>query len=88
MITVEERKEIISKFKTSENDSGSSPVQIAILTARILALTKHLQKHRKDYSTQSGLLKMVGTRNRLLRYLRNTNRELYENTIKELGLRK
>jgi small subunit ribosomal protein S15 len=63
-------------------------VQIALLTERILQLTEHLKTHNKDHSSRRGLLKMVGRRSSLLKYLRNTNRERYLATIRSLGLRK
>lgn len=88
MLTVEERKEIIAKQAVHDKDTGSSPVQVAILTARINGLTEHLKQNRKDFSARQGLLKMVGRRNKLLRYLKKKDQALYEKTIKDLKLRK
>jgi len=88
MLTAEDRKGIISDHQMHDKDSGSSAVQIAIATARINYLTEHLRGQKKDHAARQGLLKLVGRRNRLLRYLRNTDMALYEKTIKELKLRK
>jgi len=77
-----------SKFQTHAKDTGSTKVQVALLTERILELTDHLKEHKKDFDSRSGLLKMVGRRRRLLNYLSSTEPEVYEGFIKELGLRK
>lgn len=82
------RKEIIQQHAISSNDTGSAPVQIALLSSRVNHLTEHLKSHDKDHSARRGLRLMVGKRNRLLRYLKTTNEALYEKTIKELNLRK
>jgi small subunit ribosomal protein S15 len=87
-ITKERKAELIREFQRSENDSGSPEVQIALLTARINELTEHLRVHRKDFSSRRGLLKMVSHRSRLLKYLRETDRERYLAVINKLGLRK
>jgi len=84
----EEKQEIIDRFKRHESDSGSPEVQIALLTARILHLTEHLQEHRKDHHSRRGLLKMVGKRRRLLNYLQNTDIDRYRKLLSELGLRR
>ena len=84
----EEKQEIIDRFKRHESDSGSPEVQIALLTARILHLTEHLQEHRKDHHSRRGLLKMVGKRRRLLNYLQNTDLDRYRKVLSELGLRR
>ena len=84
----EEKQEIIDRFKRHESDSGSPEVQIALLTARIQHLTEHLQEHRKDHHSRRGLLKMVGKRRRLLKYLQNTDIERYRKVLSELGLRR
>jgi small subunit ribosomal protein S15 len=82
------RKGIIEKFRCHDGDSGSSQVQIALLTHRINHINEHMKLNRKDHHTQRGLLKLVGRRNRLLRYLRENGFEEYKALIKELGLRK
>jgi small subunit ribosomal protein S15 len=68
-ITAEQKTQIVSEYKTHDNDTGSPEVQIAILTKRINELTEHLKTHKKDHSSRRGLLKMVGKRNSLLKYL-------------------
>ena len=87
-ITAEEKTQIVSDFKTNEKDTGSPEVQIAILTKRINELTEHLKTHKKDHSSRRGLLKMVGKRNSLLKYLTREDRTRYQNIIGRLGLRK
>jgi len=84
----EEKQEVIDKFKRHESDTGSPEVQIALLTARIQHLTEHLQEHRKDHHSRRGLLKMVGKRRRLLKYLQNTDVDRYRKVLSELGLRR
>ena len=86
--TKEQKTKVIKEFKTTENDSGSSVVQIAILTERIKNLTTHLIANKKDNSSKRGLEKMVNTRKKLLKYLQRTNKNSYEEIIKKLGLRK
>lgn len=88
MLTKEEKDKIIKKFKTHESDTGSPEVQIAILTAEIEQLTKHLKEHKKDFSSRRGLLRKVGMRRRLLRYLQKDNSKSYEELIKKLKLKK
>lgn len=88
MITFEERQEIISKYRTSDTDTGSPQVQVALLTERINSINEHMKQNKKDFHTQRGLLKLVGRRNRLLRYLRRVNEDGYKTLIKSLGLRK
>ncbi|MCX7845817.1 MAG: 30S ribosomal protein S15 [Dictyoglomaceae bacterium] len=87
-LTKEEKKEIIEKFKINERDSGSPEVQIALLTERIKKLTEHLKVHKKDFYSRVGLLKMIGKRRKLLRYLQEKDMERYKKLIQELGLRK
>lgn len=84
----EQRREIVEKFGAHENDSGSTAVQIAQLTANIENLTDHFREHDKDHHSRRGLLKMVGRRRRLLEYLRRCDFEAYRELIKELGLRR
>lgn len=82
------KKEIIEKFKTHDTDTGSSEVQIALLTDRIAYLTDHFQTHKKDHHSRRGLLKLVGQRRSLLNYLKNKDINKYRTLIKELGIRK
>lgn len=84
----EDKKAIIDRFKTHENDTGSPEVQIAILTERINQLTAHLQKHRKDHHSRRGLLQMVGKRRSLLNYLKDIDIERYRKLLEKLELRK
>lgn len=84
----EMKKEIVKKYGANENDTGRTEVQIALLTQRINDLTSHFQTHKKDFHSQLGLLKMVGKRRRLLRYLMKTDIERYRAVIEELGLRR
>lgn len=81
------KQDIIRKYQLHENDRGSAPVQIAILTARIDDLRTHFDTHKKDHHSRRGLLKMVGKRRRLLEYLRRTEPERYRELIADLGLR-
>lgn len=87
-VTAEGKQTIVSEYRTHERDTGSAEVQIALLTARIEALSEHLKTHRKDHASRRGLLMMVGKRNRLLRYLARTDRQRYQALIGRLGLRK
>ena len=82
------KKEIIEKYKTHDTDTGSSEVQIALLSDRISYLTDHFQSHAKDHHSRRGLLKLVGQRRSLLKYLRNKDINRYRSLIKELGIRK
>ncbi|MDD3818331.1 MAG: 30S ribosomal protein S15 [Actinomycetota bacterium] len=84
----EEKKKIIDKFKVHENDTGSSEVQIAILTKKINRLNEHLKVNKKDNNSRRGLVIMVGKRKKLLAYLKNNDINRYKKVIKELGLRK
>jgi len=88
VLTPESKKEIIERFKIHEKDTGSSEVQIALLSNRINYLTDHFKVHKKDHHSRRGLLKLVGQRRRLLNYLKRTDKERYQKIIKELGLRK
>lgn len=88
MISKELKRELIQKYGAHENDTGRPEVQIAIFTHRINALTEHLKRHSKDFSTRRGLLKLVGKRRRLLDYLMREDIERYRAIIKELGIRK
>ena len=89
MSTIAEPKsKILQDFKIHEKDTGSPEVQIALLTSRITELTEHLKTHKKDHSSRRGLLKMVGKRNSLLKYLTREDRTRYQQIITRLGLRK
>jgi small subunit ribosomal protein S15 len=84
----EEVTSIVTKFGKTEKDTGTSEVQIALLTERITQLTEHCKQFKKDKSSQRGLLILVGKRRRMLKYFQRTNLEKYRALIKELGLRK
>ena len=88
MITKEIQNNIIEEYKTHEGDTGSPEVQVAILTYRINDLNEHLKEHHKDFHSRRGLLKMVGQRRNLLKYLKDTDIERYRSLIARLGLRK
>ena len=88
MLTLEQKKEIIGKFGKNENDTGSTPVQIALLSARIAYLTEHFKEHKHDHHSRRGLLKLVGSRRHLLDYWKAKNVNQYRELIKELGIRK
>ncbi|MGN7407491.1 MULTISPECIES: 30S ribosomal protein S15 [unclassified Sporosarcina] len=87
-ITQERKHELINEFKIHENDTGSADVQIAILTEEINNLNEHLRSHKKDNHSRRGLYKMVGTRRRLLKFLRETEVARYRDLIAKLGLRR
>lgn len=87
-LTAEQSQGIRESYRRSDADSGSPEVQVALLTARITQLTDHLRQHRHDFASRRGLLKMVSTRNRLLRFLVRTDRPKYLELIGRLGLRK
>ncbi len=87
-MTKERKQEIINTYKRTENDTGSSEVQIALLTERINELTEHLKVHKKDNHSRRGLLKMVGERRSLLRYLSEKDVQRYRDIVEKLGLRK
>ncbi|MBI5629597.1 MAG: 30S ribosomal protein S15 [Elusimicrobia bacterium] len=88
MITKENRTEIIKKFAPQAGDTGSPAVQVALLTERIKGLSSHLKTHKKDYSSQMGLLGLVGQRRRLLSYLKRRDLNAYGSILKSLDLRK
>ncbi|KGF10891.1 30S ribosomal protein S15 [Tissierellia bacterium S5-A11] len=87
MISKEVKEKIINDYKLSEKDTGSPEVQIAILTHRINSLNEHLKDHKKDHHSRRGLLKMVGTRRNLLRYLQKKDIERYRSLIERLNIR-
>ena len=88
MLSIEEKRAIIDDYKTHEGDTGSPEVQVALLSTEIARLTGHLKVHRHDFATRRGLLKLVGQRRRMLRYLSNTNVDRYHALIQSLGLRR
>ena len=87
-MTKERKQELINTYKRDENDTGSSEVQIALLTERINELTEHLKVHKKDNHSRRGLLKMVGKRRNLLNYLSRKDVNRYREIVEKLGLRK
>jgi small subunit ribosomal protein S15 len=88
MLAKQEKDKIISDFETHKGDTGSPEVQIALLTTRINELTEHLKVHPKDHASRRGLLKMVGNRSALLKYVSKKDVERYQKIISRLGLRK
>lgn len=88
MIGKQEKQQIISKFKVHDKDTGSSKVQIALLTERINSLTTHFNTHKKDHHSRLGLLKLVGKRRRHLDYIKRVNFQEYQNILTSLGIRK
>ena len=87
-LTTERKREIVSRFGKSDGDTGSTEVQVALLTERINELTEHLRTHRKDHHSRRGLLMLVGRRRRLLRYLERSDVDRYRAVVAELGLRR
>lgn len=87
-LTTEKKTEIFSEHRRHDKDTGSAEVQVGLLTSQIKHLTEHLKIHKKDHSSRRGLLKMVGKRSALLKFLARDNRKLYLETIKKLGLRR
>jgi len=81
------KQEIVTKFGRSETDTGSSEVQIALLTARIVELTEHLKSFKKDHASRLGLLKLVGQRRRLMKYYKKKNKDAYMKLVEDLGIR-
>ena len=86
--TKELKQEIVNEFGANAQDTGSTEVQIALLTARIRELTEHFKVNKKDHASRRGLLKMVGQRRRLLRYLKNNDIDKYRELLVKLNLRK
>ena len=87
-LTIEEKREIVSQFGKDENDTGSTQVQVALLTRRINQLTDHLREHKHDHHSRRGLLMLVGQRRRFLNYLQKKDLEGYRQLVRDLGLRK
>ena len=87
-LTVERKREIVERFGKSAEDTGSTEVQVALLTERINGLTEHLREHKKDHHSRRGLLMLVGQRRRLLKYPQAKDLDRYRGLIAELGLRR
>lgn len=87
MLLKQEKQDVINEYALHEGDTGSPEVQIAILTYRINSINEHLKAHKKDHHSRRGLLKMVGQRRGLLRYLKNNDIERYRSLIEKLGIR-
>lgn len=87
-LSAEDKKQLISKYRTHESDTGSPEVQIALLTHRILYLTEHIKANKKDHHSRRGLLMLVGQRRRLLKYIKNKDINRYRNILAELGLKR
>jgi small subunit ribosomal protein S15 len=87
-LTAEAKREIVAKHGRGDSDTGSTEVQVALLTARINELTEHLREHKKDHHSRRGLLMLVGKRRRLLKYLQKSDIDRYRSLIQELGLRR
>jgi small subunit ribosomal protein S15 len=88
MLEPKEKEKIIEKYKLHEKDTGSAEVQIALLTEEIRKLLLHLKKHKKDFHSKRGLLKMVAKRRKFLEYLRNEDEARYKSIVKKIGLKK
>ena len=88
MLTKEQKNELIRTYGKNEHDSGSTEVQIALLTARIVYLTEHFKQHPKDFHSRRGLLRLVGRRRNFLNYLKAENVDRYQEIIKKLGIRR
>ncbi|MAZ49689.1 MAG: 30S ribosomal protein S15 [Halobacteriovoraceae bacterium] len=88
MLSKQAKAELVTKFGGNDKNSGSTEVQVAIMTSRINELTKHFADHKLDHHSKRGLMKLIGKRRRLLKYLNAKSPERYQTVIKELGLRK
>ncbi len=86
-LTQEKKQEVINNYQVHETDTGSTEVQVAIMTKRITRLTEHLKKNDKDHASRRGLLQLIGHRRSLLSYLQKEDQERYQNLIKRLGIR-
>ena len=87
-LSAEAKQEIVGKYGRDDSDTGSTEVQVALLTARINELTEHLREHKKDHHSRRGLLMLVGKRRRLLKYLQSSDIDRYRSLIQQLGLRR
>ncbi|ACS79062.1 30S ribosomal protein S15 [Maridesulfovibrio salexigens] len=88
VMTAEAKAKVIEEYQTKPGDTGSPEVQVALLTARIKYLTDHFKTHKKDFHSRTGLLKMVGQRRNILKYLKSKDVQRYRDLIARLGLRK
>ncbi len=86
-LSTDKKTEIVKEFGKGDNDTGSAEVQIALLTTRVTELTEHLNEHKKDFSAQRGLRKMVGQRRRLLKYVKRHDLTMYRQLLERLGIR-
>ncbi len=87
-LTLDRKREIVAQYGDTQEDTGNTRVQIALLTARINDLTEHLRTHRKDHHSRRGLLVLVGKRRRMLNYMQRNDLDAYRELIRELGLRR
>jgi small subunit ribosomal protein S15 len=87
-LAVEQKSEVIDKYRTHKSDSGSPEVQVALLSQRILQLNEHFKAHHKDHHSRRGMLSMVSRRRRLLKYLKDRSPERYKTLIQSLGIRR
>jgi small subunit ribosomal protein S15 len=87
-LAVEQKSQMISKYRIHKSDSGSPEVQVALLSQRILQLNEHFKKHQQDHHSRRGLLTMVARRRKLLNYLKDRSPERYQNLIQSLGIRR
>ena len=87
-LTADAKRDIVERYGRGDNDTGSTEVQVALLTARINELTEHLREHTKDHHSRRGLLMLVGKRRRLLKYLQASDIDRYRKLIQDLGLRR
>lgn len=87
-LTQERKQELMAEYQVHETDTGSSDLQVAMLTDRINKLTEHLKKNKHDHASRRGLLKMIGRRKRLLSYINNRDSQRYQALIKRLGIRR
>ncbi len=87
-LAVEEKSQVIDKYRVHKSDSGSPEVQVALLSTRILQLTEHFKTHQKDHHSRRGLLTMVSRRRKLLKYLKDRSPERYKTLIQSLGIRR
>ena len=88
MLTIDDKKELVKTYGKDENDTGSTKVQVALLTSRIKYLTEHFKTHKHDHHSRRGLMKLVGSRRRLLDYLKKKDISQYRGLIQALGIRK
>jgi small subunit ribosomal protein S15 len=87
-LAVEQKSQIVNKYRINKSDSGSPEVQVALLSQRILELTEHFKSHKKDHHSRRGLLTMVARRRKMLNYLKDRSPERYQTLIQSLGIRR